>query len=231
MATTRSPWLLRALVLLGVVTLQLCFALPRLSEPLIDGRVHTTYDNAALLHRATHSNDATISEPAKFFGQSRYRYKQGEVDGVFHNGSHGVLGPTCLRIFTKLFGHSVITMRSFALCLSLLSTVLLFVIVVTEIPRLSLTAIVMTLYVCFPLKYAFVDVWKYESVAEASMLAVLLALKFVDRKWGIAAFLTAVFLMFQADFMPYLFAVALVVYLFLHRNEHGRLAVWTALVV
>ncbi|MEM7164223.1 MAG: hypothetical protein AAF581_02095 [Planctomycetota bacterium] len=225
-----NTWMLRVLVLLGVIALQLCMALPRVPKPFIDGRLHTTYDNAALLHRAIHSNDETISEPAKFFGQSRYAYRQGKPSGVYHNGSHGVLGPTCLRIFIGLFGKSEAAMRSFTLCVSVLSTILLFLLIVTEIPRLRLTAVIMTLYVCFPIKYMYVDVWKYESVAEASMLAVVLALRHIERRAGFVAFLALVFLMFHADFMPYLFAVGLVVHLFLRRKKDGNLWVWTTLV-
>ncbi len=218
---TRWPLVLPIAILL---TIQCAISLPRLRAPLIDARQHTTFDTAAFLRTALHSNDPTLEDWRKVFGVSVYGYDEHDTPvSVLHYSHHGVLSPTLLRCYAKLVGHSEFTPRSYSLILSLGSTILLFVLLEQATQHRGLAFGLTLLNLLSPLKYLYMDVWKYEGIVELLLLACYLC--FVQRhrhRYWRYAFLVVTFLIFHADYPAYLPLAFVLLYLFLNRRQPGE---------
>jgi hypothetical protein len=218
---TRWPLVLSIAIL---VAIQCAISLPRLRVPLIDSRLHTTFDTAAFLRTALHSNDPTLEDWRKVFGVSVYEYDEQDTPvSVLHYSHHGVLSPMLLRWYAKLVGYSELTTRSYSLILSLGSTVLLFVLLGKATQNHPLAFGLTLLNVLLPLKYVYMDVWKYEGMVEFLLLACYLC--FVQRhrhRYWRYAFLAVVFLILHADYPAYLPLAFVLFDLFLNRRQPGE---------
>jgi len=200
-----------------VVSIQILIAYPRASQPLIDGRLHTDFDTAAFLLRAFHSNDGTIADWRKVFGVATYLYDdRNQPVALDLYANHGVLSPLLLRLYAKLVGYSELTTRSYSLLVSLLTTVAVFGLLKAATRRTVPAFLLTLLYVLLPLKYMYLDRWKYEGMVELVIAATAFCLVERDRHRGFRyGFLVGVFLLFQTDYTAYLPAALMVAYLFL----------------
>jgi len=200
-----------------VLLVQIVIAYPRASQPLIDGRLHTDFDTAAFLLRAFHSNDGTIADWRKVFGVATYLYDDANRPVALDlYANHGVLSPLLLRLYAKVVGYSEWTTRSYSLLVSLLTTVAVFGLLRAATRRAALGFLLTLLYVLLPLKYMYLDRWKYEGMVELVIAATALCLVERERRRGFRyGFLAGMFLLFQTDYTAYLPAVLMVVYLFL----------------
>ncbi|MBT5856454.1 hypothetical protein HOH87_07480 [bacterium] len=204
-----------------IIGIQIIGSLPRLNEPLIDGRLHWYFDNGLFLKLATHSNDDTQRSWKKAFGVTSYQYDaHNNVTGMSHYQNHPVLMPTLFKIYTQVVGSNDRAPRSFALILSLISTVMVFAIFRLTVGNPALSGGLTLLYCLLPLKWTYMDQFKYENISELLIIASIFALiQLREWKYGKQAFLIALFFLFQTDWTAYMPGAIILGYLFLNRRS------------
>lgn len=217
------------LLFLGLILCLQCFlSMGRINEPLLDGRVHWYFDNALFLLRARHSNFhpplgsvANESPFLKMFGTASYGYDdQGRVSRLNLYSHHPVLSPALFRLYAGVFGYANWVPRSFALLLSLLTTVFLFLLLRTFIRDDILSGLLTLLYTLLPLNVMFMDQWKYEIATNLLFVSCFYLLARIP-DWRICRplFLGSVFLLFQAEWITYFAVPCLLLYLYSRRHE------------
>ena len=123
-----------AIFVLPIMLIQLFLSLPRLNEPILDGRLHWYWCNAFFLLKARHSNTPPPPELAgtrrdvlRIFGMANYTYDtHGRPEEIRLYSHHPILTPTLFRLYTRMLGYDNWVPRSFMLILSLLTTWVLF---------------------------------------------------------------------------------------------------------
>ncbi len=175
---------LRLACLLAALALQLGHSLPRWDQPLVDGRLHSVWENARFLLAARHSNtppapDVRSAAPAwlRVFGTARYDYRpDGSPERLSFYSHHPLLVPALFRAWTAGFGYAPRAARSFALVFSLATTLLLWSYLGRALRGSSWAGALTLLYALLPLPWQYVDVWKYETPANLVLLAAVATL-------------------------------------------------------
>lgn len=212
------------MLLVVILVIQIAIAYPRLSRPLVDGRLHINIDNAGFLLRALHSNDPTIPEWHKVFGVTTYSYDDRNVIvALDHYANHGVLSPLLLRLYARVAGYSESTTSGYSLLLSLGTTVAVFFLLAEATRRYALAFLLTLIYALLPLKYIYLDRWKYEGMVELVIAGCALCLvKRKDGPYFRYGFLAAFFLLFHTDYTAFLPAAVMAGYLLLGLSPGDR---------
>ena len=223
----RRECLVDGLLLAGVLTLQLLISLPRLNRPFVEGRAHWHYASAEFLLSAIHSQSEALPSRADFLGLKRLSYgPDGQASGFTHYARHPVLAPLLFNAYVRAAGCREWVPRSFALILSGLITVLLFLCLRRATEEGTLAALWTLLYIVLPLNFNYQDAWKYETLAEACLLLCVYALHRVREPLWRGVFLAGFFLLFQTDWCAFLPGLGLLAYAFYSRRREGWDGLW-----
>ncbi|MFA6028721.1 MAG: hypothetical protein WC969_02575 [Elusimicrobiota bacterium] len=204
----------RLLLLAGLLAVQVLISLPRLNKPFLDGRAHWDIDSAGFLLRAIHSQEPSRRGPLDVFGLKRFEYgADGEVASAKHYAHHPVLPSLLFNACTRLTGYGFWAPRSFSLLFSLLTTALVFLLLLraADDPLLAFAATL--LHLLLPLYYNYQDAWKHEVLVSFFTWAVLLCLYELERPTARRLFPVLFFLLFQAGWAAYPMGAAILAYL------------------
>jgi len=218
--------LLSIIVLLGI---QAYVCWQNLSYPFVNGQEHFSNNSARYLLLAIHSNDDQTADARKFFGTAKYQYDESNrPQSVSFYAAHGLLKPTVTRITVSLLGPHEWVIRVLCLSFSMACTILLYCLLRTSLVDPVLVFGATLLYVLLPLKFLFVDVWKFESSAELMMLACLFAAsQAANSKFARYGYWAAMALAFHSDYPAFLLVGGiLLAFLFTRkRDKHWALFV------
>ncbi|HNW91939.1 MAG TPA: hypothetical protein PKM88_03405, partial [bacterium] len=216
----------RWLWLLLILLLQAVYALPRLNEPLGDGRQHYHFDTAKFMRHALNSNHAPAGqwEARLWTGTATWTNAgDGTPAAARYYAHHPVLSPALFRCWQRLLGRGLWVPRSFMLLQLLGALALLFLLLDSALQRPWLAALLTAWYAALPLNALFGIQWKYENgLVFWTLLAWWLALRPGRRaNWLLGP---AVFCWLQTEWHAHLLAAVLTLFLWIrrHENESGR---------
>jgi len=224
--TNESPpslWM-SLIILLVVLAVQVGIAMPFFFLPHARGMHHIEYANARYLLLSVHSNDDTLADWRKFFGTAKYQYDDtNRPTGISYYSHHGMLKPTLTRLAVQLFGPHEVVVRSLCLLFNLACTALLFAFLVIHLRDPWLCGGIALVYITLPLKFTYVDTWKYESAAELFMLTGLVTVSLAGSNRTMRVlYWVSMALMFHTDYPAYLMAGMILGYLLLTRQNEGN---------
>lgn len=203
------------IALLAILGIQVFVCYQHIHTHHFNGNLHFCYSSAEFLHYAVHSNDSQIPDIRKFFGTALYHFDESNrpKDVTFY-ANHGLLLPTLTRMTVSLLGPFDSSVRVICLLFSLGCTTLLFSLLRIYLKDSLLVVGLSLLYVMLPLKYSFVDAWKYESSAEFFMLACLLSLSLANQhRIARYSYWLAMGLTFHSDYPAFLMVGLILAYL------------------